>query len=183
MIDQMDRSGASIVGPLSNYATVDQTVANVPYEASDTAGILEFAEQTARENRGKYTLTIALTGLCLLIDRSVVQRIGGFDPVFNPGNWEDVDLGLRAHASGFRSAIARDVFIHHYGGQGPGWNELLQANWEKFKKKWGVEVSLPSQNWLDETPHVSIELLARNREWPFCFDDSIWERPSAEVGG
>jgi len=36
------------------------------------------------------------------IRRSLWNRLGGLDPVFTPGYYEDLDLGLRASAAGFR---------------------------------------------------------------------------------
>lgn len=56
-----------------------------------------------------------LTGYCMLISRQVVERIGGFDERFYPGNYEDDDFSIRARIAGYKLWIAEDIFVHHEG--------------------------------------------------------------------
>ena len=42
--------------------------------------------------------------------------LGGFDPIFHPFYWEDVDLGWRAHRRGWGSLHVPASVVHHQGG-------------------------------------------------------------------
>lgn len=79
----------------------------------------------------------------MLIKRAVVERIGGLDPRFGLGNFEDDDFSLRARLAGFESWIAEDCFVHHFGsrtfaGAKINYEESLRKNWSLFKRKWGI---------------------------------------------
>ena len=54
-----------------------------------------------------------LSGDALLIKRSALSHVGGYDSEFPSG--EDVDLGYRLRAAGFRMAYRRDLIIRHDG--------------------------------------------------------------------
>ena len=56
---------------------------------------------------------VFLSGDAVLIDRGVFKRIGGYSTGFPAG--EDVDLGLRLRAAGFRTAYNPDLVISHHG--------------------------------------------------------------------
>jgi GT2 family glycosyltransferase len=57
------------------------------------------------------------SGGMALIRRSVVEEIGGFDNVFNPYGWEDVDFSLRARQAGFEIRLAPTAIVYHTGGK------------------------------------------------------------------
>lgn len=54
-----------------------------------------------------------LRGHAILIRRDVFQEIGGFDPVFGRGYYEDIDLGRRLDLHGWRFGIHPDAYIYH----------------------------------------------------------------------
>lgn len=56
-----------------------------------------------------------LAGLCLLLQRTTLDRVGCFDERFGHGNFEDDDLCLRLRLHGCRLVIARRAFLHHEG--------------------------------------------------------------------
>jgi GT2 family glycosyltransferase/Tfp pilus assembly protein PilF len=56
-----------------------------------------------------------LAGLCLLVRRTTLDRVGSFDERFGHGNFEDDDLCLRLRLHGYRLTIARRAFLHHEG--------------------------------------------------------------------
>jgi hypothetical protein len=47
--------------------------------------------------------------------REVYEKIGGLDERFGLGFFDDDDLAERARRAGFELAVARDLFIHHFG--------------------------------------------------------------------
>lgn len=57
-------------------------------------------EQAKKRSRPHFSLW-ASGGSCF-VKRSVWQRLGGFNPIYSPGYWEDIDLGLRAWKMGFQ---------------------------------------------------------------------------------
>lgn len=65
---------------------------------------------------GGYILTHRLRGYAFLIRRDVFQEIGGFDPVFGRGYYEDIDLGRRLDLLGWRIGVHPDARIYHKGG-------------------------------------------------------------------
>ena len=71
--------------------------------------------------------------------RRVLEKIGALDEHYGPGGFEDYDLCLRARLAGYRLVVARDVYIHHYGGRGyvnMRYEELRGRNRDKFWDKW-----------------------------------------------
>jgi len=52
---------------------------------------------------------------CIAIRRDVWDLLGGLDPQFGLGYYEDFDFSLRLSKAGFRQLITEDVFILHTG--------------------------------------------------------------------
>lgn len=131
-----------IVGPRSNYVAGPQLVQNVPY-GEDMEAMHVFAQRWSLEHARQYEDVSRVIGFCMLVKRKVIDKIGGFDPLFGKGNFEDDDFCIRAQLAGFKVKIAHDVFIHHFGNrtfasEGFNYRQLMLANWEKFKKKWKI---------------------------------------------
>ncbi len=136
-------SKCGLVGPMSNFVSGEQLVKDVPYATGDTEGLHRFAEQWARAHKGQTVPTMRLVGFCLAIHREVIDKIGGFDEQFFPGNYEDDDYCLRAIIAGFEARIARDAFIHHvghvgFGSDGVDLGTALSDNRRRFRVKWGI---------------------------------------------
>ncbi len=51
-----------------------------------------------------------------MIRRSVFQEVGGFDPAFGRGYYEDIDLGRRIDQQNWRMGVHPDTLIYHKGG-------------------------------------------------------------------
>jgi len=135
-----------LVGPRSNYVAGVQLVKDVPYR-DDMEAMREFARKWSLENAGKYEETFRVIGFCMLVKKDVIEKIGGFDPLYEMGNFEDDDFCIRAIRAGFKIKIAQDVFIHHYGSktftsEKIDYTSSMLRNWERFKKKWGIH-----KNW------------------------------------
>ncbi len=85
-----------------------------------------------------------LIGFAMLIKRNVLNKVGGLDERFTPGNYEDDDISVRIIKDGYKLLLCRDAFIHHFGSvsfkQKPqSYNELLKKNNKKFVEKWGFD--------------------------------------------
>ncbi|NSW76215.1 MAG: hypothetical protein HPY68_05470 [Candidatus Atribacteria bacterium] len=110
----------------------------------------EFARSWSLEHAGKWDSVPRVIGFCMLVKRAVIEKIGGFDPIFGTGNFEDDDFCLRLQLAGFTIKIAHDVFVHHFGSktfqsERIDYRTLIQRNWELFKKKWNLPENLPME--------------------------------------
>ncbi|MDQ6620780.1 MAG: glycosyltransferase [Pseudomonadota bacterium] len=56
-------------------------------------------------------------GFCMYIQRTLIDAIGVFDPVFGRGYGEENDLCLRGFAVGYRNVLCDDAFVLHLGGR------------------------------------------------------------------
>ena len=81
---------------------------------------------------GGYIRTHRLQGHAFLIRRNVFQEVGGFDPAFGRGYYEDVDLGRRLDLRGWHLGVHPDAHIYHKGGasfgRGHAFKELVRRN-------------------------------------------------------
>jgi GT2 family glycosyltransferase/tetratricopeptide (TPR) repeat protein len=138
-----------LVGPCSNWVSGPQQV-EVGYE--NLASLDGFAWEWGKAHDRQVEDTHRLIGFCLLIRRAVIDAIGLLDERFGIGCFEDDDYCLRAIRAGWRVVIARDAFVHHYGGRtflgsGVDYAGILRENERRFWEKWRPEVpadSLPA---------------------------------------
>lgn len=127
-----------LVGPCSNQVSGPQQV-GAGYDGM--AGLDGFAWDWGKAHDGVLEDTDRLVGFCLLIRRAVVDAVGGLDEQFGVGCFEDDDYCLRATRAGFRAVIARDAFVHHYGGRtfvgsGVDFTAVMRENERRFRAKW-----------------------------------------------
>ncbi|MGV7223971.1 MAG: glycosyltransferase [Nitrospinales bacterium] len=137
-----------IVGPRSNYVSGPQLVSSISYNVDTLKGLTGYSENFAAEHKNEATRILRVVGFCMLIKRSVIEKIGGMDERYGLGNFEDDDFSLRAALAGFESWMAEDCFIHHFGsrtfaGAKIDFSKSLQRNWIVFKKKWELPDELP----------------------------------------
>ncbi len=148
MIKQAERTPRiGIVGPMSNKVAGMQLVQSASYNLSSLEGLDEFAKSRADLYAGKAFFPTRLVGFCMMINRTLVDEIGGLDPRFGLGNFEDDDYCLRAKIAGFSCAAAVDVFVHHFGsqtfsGEKIDRDKLIRDNWVVFKQKWELPTEL-----------------------------------------
>ena len=90
---------------------------------------------TGQEDVGQFDTSrdvAACGGFCMFVRRAVFEVCDGFDTVFNPYGWADVDLCLRASKKGFRTSYVASATIRHKGctvGRGP------VPQYEKYKAR------------------------------------------------
>lgn len=87
------------------------------------------------------------SGDAVILNRAVLDRIGGFDPQFF-GYYSDFDFGLRAQQEGFQLVCALGAWLQHEGAghvkeEGPTYEEaaarrnlLIQDDYKRFRAKW-----------------------------------------------
>jgi GT2 family glycosyltransferase len=134
------RRTVGCTAPRSNVVASEQVLA-VPYK--DDVAMHRFAAERRRALRGRGYVAHRVVGFCLCIDRAVIDEIGGFDPRYGLGNFEDDDLAVRIRAAGWGIFVCDDVFIHHFGSVSFKANALdhrahMERNWRAFSEKWGL---------------------------------------------
>jgi len=138
-----------LVGPRTNESAGPQRVPAEQVGYSGLEGLPLFVQKWRRRQSLNFTFTDPLTGLCMVLQRDLILRIGGLDTSFWLGNLEDNDFCIRIARAGYQMALAHDVFVHHEGSstfsaQNIDYTALLARNWEFFCTKWGFEQPLGS---------------------------------------
>lgn len=76
-----------------------------------------------------------VTGAAIAVRRWVWETLGGFDPVYVRGYFEDVDLCCKAWDAGIRVRYEPAItFIHSVGSTGG--NPMFMKNAQTFKARW-----------------------------------------------
>ena len=78
----------------------------------------------------------AVTGACLLIERSLFDDCGGFDEAYRNG-YEDIDLCLKVRQRGRKIVCCTGAYIYHYGQISEGRTADDDANAALFASRWG----------------------------------------------
>jgi len=139
-----------IVGPISNEVSGLQKDNDAKYETIEE--MHKYAAEVSTKNKGEVFNFPRVAFLCTLIKRKVINEIGGLDERFSPGNYEDDDFCLRSQMGGYKTVIAKDVFIHHYGSKSfkangiEAYRERLNINKQIFIEKWGAT---PDEIWIN----------------------------------
>jgi GT2 family glycosyltransferase/2-polyprenyl-3-methyl-5-hydroxy-6-metoxy-1,4-benzoquinol methylase len=178
LIDHTRDTHIGIVGAVSNHAAEPQLYSELDYP--DTAALDLLSLRLAEELKGLRLSVPKVTGLCMLIRRDLIQTIGGFDPRYGLGYCEDDDFCVRAKLAGFDIAVARDVFIHHYGSrtmsdESDNPDDRMQSNWVVFKEKWGLHLPGPSDIF-KEFVAAHEQLVGRRFESESCYVPIDYER-------
>jgi len=148
-----------IIGCMSNNASGFQQVESCDYNCIEE--MYEFANKNNLNFKSKFINFPRVAFFFTLIKKEVIDRIGGLDERFNPGNFEDDDFCLRSNMAGFNTIVAQDVFIHHYGSKSfreegfEKYKQILEINKQKFVDKWGAE---PIEIWQNNATIKAKEL-------------------------
>ncbi|MCU7495313.1 MAG: glycosyltransferase [Ignavibacteria bacterium] len=140
-----------IVGPISNLVSGIQMDKDAKYKTIPE--MHSYAKKVRKQNAGETLEYLRVSFLCTLIKKEVIDIIGGLDERFSPGNFEDDDFCLRSHIAGYRTVVAKDVFIHHYGSKSfradgyEKYAQLIRLNEKKFLDKWGASID---EIWLEK---------------------------------
>ncbi len=131
-------SKIGLVGPVSNSVSGLQ---QIPVDYHHLASLDGFAWEWGCKHAEQRVDLDRLVGFCLLIRREVIDLIGVLDERFGTGNFEDDDYCRRAQQAGYRTVVAVDSFVHHFGSRtfvasGIDFAALLKENEQKYREKW-----------------------------------------------
>lgn len=95
-----------------------------------------------------------LTGDAFMVSRELINKIGGYDPLFY-GYFADSDYGIRARIAGFNTLLIPGAYAYHQAGSNIAYlSEEEQSrklairwarvheNWARFKLKYGIDVQI-----------------------------------------
>jgi GT2 family glycosyltransferase len=148
-----------IVGPISNSVSGRQLDKDAKYESIND--MHKYAGKVRKKNKGQFFQFPRVAFLCTLIKKEVIDKIGGLDERYSPGNFEDDDFCLRVQMAGYKTVIATDVFIHHYGSvsfKAEGdekYAKRIEINKQKFISKWGAD---PEEIWIKGNKPIKREI-------------------------
>lgn len=82
---------------------------------------------------------LAVTGASFIIRRDVFNRVGGFDPIYGRGYYEDMDLSFKVRSAGYRVFVDTTAVATH--GVGQTFKDLkeplpIYQNQQVFKLRW-----------------------------------------------
>ncbi|MBV6458197.1 MAG: hypothetical protein HONBIEJF_01322 [Fimbriimonadaceae bacterium] len=140
---ELQKSGLKpgAIGPVSNYVHGPQQVDLG--ETSSFDELLFRVEGRHSQTANSVSQTDILRGLFVLFDQDCLAEIGGFDPRFGLGNFEDADHNLRCQLAGYSLWIADGAFLYHKGSQtfqklGIDYEQSMLRTRDLFWEKWGV---------------------------------------------
>ncbi len=112
----------------------------------DSKGNILFSEKLNADDEfdGNVVFTEFCIGACMLVSKSCWDQLGGFDTLFDPMDYEDIDFCLRAREMGWQSGVVPQTKLIHTSHVTTGKNGLADfrrlknflINGRRFKKRW-----------------------------------------------
>ena len=100
---------------------------------------------------------------CLLVRADLFAEVGGFDPIYSPAYYEDVDLCFKLRERGFKTVFEpRSSVVHLRGGGSRQARTLMTSNRRIFADRWRKE--LDARRPLRANGNPRVRLAARDVE-------------------
>jgi GT2 family glycosyltransferase len=150
-----------IIAPVSNAVSGVQLVQIGEFNSLET--MQEKAEWWHRQHHENLFAHPQLRGLLMLIHPDCIKTIGGFDPLFGIGNFEDDDYCVRAKLAGFSLWIAQGAFLFHKGSQTflrmkVDYKASIEKNGRIFNRKWRVENMIQAFDLATKPRHIDLNI-------------------------
>jgi GT2 family glycosyltransferase len=129
-----------LIGPVTNNIGNEAKI-SIAYDNMEEM-LSQSSAYTRRHIGQVYPLRTAAF-FCVMMQRSVYQKVGNLDEVFGRGFFEDDDYCRRIETLGLRVVCAEDVFIHHQLSASfdklkhEERQKLFEENKKIYEEKWG----------------------------------------------
>ncbi|MDD5428201.1 MAG: glycosyltransferase family 2 protein [Candidatus Omnitrophica bacterium] len=124
-------------------------IVNPEWEKPEGIDINKYALELKQKYGGQTIDMDWCRGHCFVVKRELVQKIGGFDPVYIPVYYDDRDYSLKAIEAGYRCVKAKGSFVDHVRNvtmkstmQQEKIAELMDRNGRIFYKRWGYPLRI-----------------------------------------
>ncbi len=131
-----------LLGVVSNKVAGKQLVEIGAY--TDLVSLMRAANDHLHKNKSRATPWNQVRGLCFVMSPTCLSTVGGFDPIFGIGNFEDDDLCVRTKLAGFTNWVVDGAFLYHEGSQTFASLEIdyeanIDRNMNVFNRKWQLD--------------------------------------------
>ena len=143
-----------LLGITSNYVAGRQQVDLGGY--TTIPEMMQKSDGFLKQNHSGATPWVQVRGLFFVMSEKCLDSVGGFDPIFGLGNFEDDDLSFRVQLAGFKNWIIDGAYLHHFGSQTfqalkLDYSANITRNQEIFMRKWSLKnlddwLSLPANS-------------------------------------
>ncbi len=166
-----------LVGVVSNKVAGKQLVEVGPF--TDLPSLMQAANNHLHEHHSKATPWNQIRGLCFIMSPECLVKIGGFDPIFGLGNFEDDDLCVRSKLAGFTNWIVDGAFLYHEGSKTFASLEIdyeanIDRNMHVFNRKWELD---------NHFEFLNIEKAPANVDLYIPLDASFQPTHAVTIGG
>lgn len=136
-------SNIGLIGPVTNNIGNEAKI-DIAYD--DVSQVPSAAARYTRRHIGATFHMRTAAFFCVMMPRTVYERVGTLDEAFGRGFFEDDDYCRRVEQIGLRIACAEDVFVHHHLSASfgklanPEREALFEQNKATYEAKWGAWV-------------------------------------------
>lgn len=176
-LDYLLEKARDVIGPVTNAAGNEQTVQidyQVDKSSNDLKSVNAYAEKRHLSYKGYVVDSELVTFFATVFTRRVIETVGLLDERFYPGSFEDDDYCLRIEKAGYKIAIARDCYVHHYGSGSfskldmKARQNISNENRERLEKKWNIK-------WKDRTWKL-LESCRQDLDYLLQGEKAYWQR-------
>ena len=119
-------------------------IVNPEWEKPEDIDINKYAFELKKKYAGQTIDIDWCRGHCFVVKREVVEKLGGFDPVYIPVYYDDRDYSLKAIEAGYRCVKAKGAFVDHVRNvtmkktmRQDKISDLMERNGKIFYRRWG----------------------------------------------
>lgn len=151
----------ALVNPFTNYA------ANINIPIAPGANVYSMDEVLRKQNYSYLPDIVTGVGFCMLLRRSIIEKVGLFDEIYGKGYCEESDLCMRLTTQGYRTVVADNVYVYHKGRSSfSDRDERYFTNRKIFDKRWKKEYDRQYRVFMKNNPLKPMrDIFALPTEW------------------
>lgn len=147
LVTCMEQSNAFSVVPTCNreaIANYQGVAVNYQNTIADMENMQKFAWQYNHSNPCLWEERAVLMPFLVMYRTDWIQCLG-IDPIYTQADFVDDDLSTLVRRAGFKQILAKDTFLHHFGGVSLNEGRVSRENnsltnmAQVYYKKWGVD--------------------------------------------